>query len=46
MADWVVQDWWILAVVLRLGVDTGSLSLVALSGLSSSLKHGRSQMLG
>jgi hypothetical protein len=39
-------DWWILAVALRLDVSVSSISLVASSGLSSSLEHGGCQMLG
>jgi hypothetical protein len=41
-----VGYWWILSVVLRLGASVGSFSLVASTGLSSSLRHGGRQMLG
>jgi hypothetical protein len=41
-----MDHWWILAVGLRLVVNVGSFSSVALSGLFSSLKHSLRQMLG
>jgi hypothetical protein len=41
-----VGYWWILSVVLRLDASVGLFSSVASPGMSSSLGHGGSQILG